>query len=174
MKPPSISGGGFPLDETLKFAGLLPPLRIPSHKPKVRVHELRPGMFREGFVLPDGRSVDVGLDRLLTLKHKAGANRPHDGPDDLGGTPRGRPRRAVPSRRGPGGIRQVKGAEEMLSDSRFNLKVATSRYGPDRDRLPHARRTGEPLQRRDGHLRVAIAEGSSRWSRTCASGSTSW
>src|SRR5580700_169795 len=44
----------FPLDESLRYAGLLPPLRIPSHKPKVPVESLRPGDFREGVVLEDG------------------------------------------------------------------------------------------------------------------------
>src|SRR5438477_9900596 len=44
----------YQLDESLKFAGLLPPLRIPSHKPRIPVRKLRPGELREGFVLPDG------------------------------------------------------------------------------------------------------------------------
>ncbi len=52
----------FPLDESLKFAGLLPPLRIPSHKPKVASTSLRPGEFREGASSTDGVTVDVGLD----------------------------------------------------------------------------------------------------------------
>jgi methyltransferase len=55
------------LDESLRFAGLLPPLRIPSHKPRIPVRKLRQGELREGFVLPDERSVDIGLDENLRL-----------------------------------------------------------------------------------------------------------
>jgi len=51
----------FPINESLKFAGLLPPLRIPSHKPKIDASKIRPGEVREGVSNPDG-TVDIGLD----------------------------------------------------------------------------------------------------------------
>ena len=38
----------FPLDESLKYAGLLPPLRIPSHKPKVPVASPAPRRVQGG------------------------------------------------------------------------------------------------------------------------------
>ena len=60
----------FQFDESLKFAGLLPPLRIPSHKAKVPVEGLKVGEFREGFVL-GGNQVDIGLDQALRLKGTA-------------------------------------------------------------------------------------------------------
>ena len=119
----------FALDESLKFAGLLPPLRIPSHKPKMRVEKLRVGEFREGVVLADGLTVDVGFEKPLTLRYKVGANKrvttkvtsvvPLEG---------------VLSERTQTGeywgyTVEVRGIDEILSDSRFSLKVATSRYG---------------------------------------------
>jgi methyltransferase len=119
----------FPLDETLKFAGLLPPLRIPSHKPKIRMQELRPGEYREGFALPDGRSVDVGLDKLLTLKHKATANRRMTVRVTSAEPLEGEIAEASQVGEYWGYSVEVKGVEDVLSDSRFNLKVATSRYG---------------------------------------------
>ncbi len=57
----------YPLDESLKYAGALPPLRIPSHKPKVPIVALRPGDVREGIANGDG-SVDVGLDAFPRLE----------------------------------------------------------------------------------------------------------
>ena len=47
----------FPLSEDLRYAGLLPPLRIPSHKAKVPLSRLQAGEYREGVVLADGFSV---------------------------------------------------------------------------------------------------------------------
>src|SRR5271170_7019394 len=60
----------FPLSEELRFAGLLPPLRIPSHKAKVPMGRLQAGEFREGVVLTDGFSVDAGLDIPITLRKR--------------------------------------------------------------------------------------------------------
>jgi methyltransferase len=119
----------FALDESLKFAGLLPPLRIPSHKPKIRIENLRVGDFREGVVLADGQMVDVGFEKLLTLRQKAGSNRRV--------TVRltsVNPLEGVPSERSQTGeywgyTVEVKGVEEVLSDSRYGIKIATSRYG---------------------------------------------
>ncbi len=54
----------YPLDEELRYAGTLPPLRIPSHKSKVKVDELRVGEAREGVANGDG-SVDVGLEQAV-------------------------------------------------------------------------------------------------------------
>ncbi len=65
----------YQLDESLKFAGLLPPLRIPSHRPRVPLVSLVPGEVREGFVLSDGSSVDIGLDETLLLLKSASPNK---------------------------------------------------------------------------------------------------
>jgi methyltransferase len=56
----------YPLDESLKYAGALPPLRIPSHKPKVPVGALKLGEVREGVSNGDG-TVDIGLDEAPKL-----------------------------------------------------------------------------------------------------------
>lgn len=119
----------FPLDDALKFAGLLPPLRIPSHRPKVPLAKVTLGELREGVVLTDGGTVDVGLDSPVTLKHKLGGNRrvtvrivsvaPLTG--------------VVVDRSEAteywGYTVEVRSAEEVMGDGRFGLKVATSRLG---------------------------------------------
>jgi predicted SPOUT superfamily RNA methylase MTH1 len=119
----------FPLDDVLKFAGLLPPLRIPSHKPKVPVEKLMTGEYREGVILTDGRTVDIGLDQPLAIRQNLAAgrrvtvrvasNRPLEG--------------TIVERTEPteywGYAVEVLGLEEVLKDSRFPLKLATSRKG---------------------------------------------
>lgn len=58
----------FPLKSGLKYVGLLPPLQIPSHRPKhLKVGEVREGVVRK--VGPEGKSwVDVGADALALLE----------------------------------------------------------------------------------------------------------
>ncbi len=119
----------FPLDESLKYAGLLPPLRIPSHKPKVPVENLRPGDYREGAVLEDGLTVDVGLDRPLTLRQAVGRQERLTvritSVAPLQGIPADRSQ--VPEYWGYSV--EDRSVEQVLSDSRFGLKIATSRLG---------------------------------------------
>lgn len=57
-----------PLKKNLRYVGILPPLAIPSHKPKhLKVGEVRDGVIR--YVAPDGtRWVDIGLKTLAPLK----------------------------------------------------------------------------------------------------------
>ncbi len=57
-----------PIKDSLRYAGILPPLAIPSHKPKhLKVGEVRDGVIRH--VAPDGtRWVDIGLKTLAPLK----------------------------------------------------------------------------------------------------------
>lgn len=125
----------YPLNETLKYAGALPPLRIPSHKPKVPVAKLTVGEAREGVANGDG-TVDVGLDASPRLEARV---------------PRGQrltvrivsvsPLTAeqIPRERAGrywGYVVEEKAAEEVLRDPRFEVKVATSRLGtPLRDSL---------------------------------------
>lgn len=58
----------FPLRSGLKYVGALPPLQIPSHRPKhLKIGEVREGVVRK--VGPDGKSwVDVGADALALLE----------------------------------------------------------------------------------------------------------
>ncbi len=61
----------FPIKKSLRYAGLLPPLQIPSHKPK----SLKIGEVREGVVVkvaPDGTAwADIGLKALALFRGKA-------------------------------------------------------------------------------------------------------
>jgi methyltransferase len=132
----------FPLSEELRYAGLLPPLRIPSHMPKAPLDRLKPGEFREGVVLADGLSVDAGLDLPVTLRKRE--------------TPQTRVTVKITSASpsGVGGVttdpREVKeywgysvevsGAAAMLADPNFPLKVATSRLGDPVGRIARSLR----------------------------------
>ena len=121
----------FPLSEDLRFAGLLPPLRIPSHKEKVPLGRLQPGEFREGVVLSDGLSVDAGLDKPVALRRKQPPQRRITvkivtaSQAGVEGVPADR--REVPSYWGYSV--EVSGAAALLGDPAFPLKVATSRLG---------------------------------------------
>ncbi len=61
----------FPLKKGLRYAGLLPPVRIPSHKPK----DLKIGEVREGIIVrvaPDGTVwADIGMEALALYKGKS-------------------------------------------------------------------------------------------------------
>lgn len=118
----------YPLDEVLKFAGALPPLRIPSHKPWVAADKIPPGEVREGVVNADG-TVDVGLDVAPQLKGR--------------GAPGSRVTVRISSVRPPvaetvdreavgkyWGYRVESGElSQVFKDPRFKAKVATSRLG---------------------------------------------
>ena len=118
----------FPLDETLKFAGVLPPLRIPSHKPRVPLDRVAPGEVREGVVNPDG-TVDVGLERAPKLLDDSPEGRRVTvrittttpltarvvGRDEVGGY--------------WGYSVETRQLDEVLGDPRFKVKIATSRLG---------------------------------------------
>ena len=60
-----------PIKRSLRYVGVLPPLKIPSHKSKrLKVGEIREGVIVD--VAPDGtRWVDVGVKTLAPLKSKA-------------------------------------------------------------------------------------------------------
>ena len=137
----------YPLDETLRYAGLLPPLRIPSHKAKVPLERLTVGEIREGVTDSEGR-VDVGLERPLLLKERVGARKRVTvkvvSKDPL---------TAELMRRQDvheywGFEVETVSLDETLSDSRFGLKIATSRYG-------------NSLQSQVYMLREALLKGSS-------------
>ncbi len=118
----------YPLDEVLRYAGALPPLRIPSHKPRVALDRLRVGEVREGVANGDG-TVDVGLDaapklegaeprgkrltvRIASLKPLVARSISRDDAGDYWGY-----------------VIETKTIEEVLSEPRFPLKIATSRLG---------------------------------------------
>jgi methyltransferase len=118
----------FPLDETLQYAGVLPPLRIPSHKPMTPVQGLKSGEVREGVTNSDG-TVDIGLEERARLEGSAKPN------IRLTVQVRSKnPLIVVPIARENvpdywGYIVESKSVEEVFNDRRFMLKLATSRLG---------------------------------------------
>lgn len=63
----------FKITPELKFSGLLPPLRIPSHPLEAKISELKPGSFRQGLVigrLEDFSLADVGVEKPVRVKGK--------------------------------------------------------------------------------------------------------
>jgi len=119
----------FPLSDELKFAGLLPPLRTPSHRPKVPLDKLQVGEYREGFVLAEGTSADVGLDSPAKLQHRGSPNKRVT----VRIAAKSPLMAVVVDRREVnqywGYSVDVCGMTELLSDSAFPLKIATSRGG---------------------------------------------
>lgn len=119
----------FPLDDSLRFAGLLPPLRIPSHRPKVPLSRLSPGELREGVILADGGTVDVGLDSPLALRQRLGVNKRVTVRVVTTSPLTGIIVDRSEATEYWGYTVDVCGAEEALADHRFEMKVATSRLG---------------------------------------------
>lgn len=136
----------FPIDEELRYAGMLPPLRIPSHKAKVPPDRVPVGEVREGVVNADG-TVDIGLEIAPRLRQNSQSGRRvtvritslRPPAADL-----------VPKERGGpywGYAVETKTVGEVFSDSRYGLKIATSRLGtPLADALARLR---SPLQSAD-------------------------
>ncbi len=144
----------YPLDEALKFAGLLPPLRIPSHKKKVALADVKVGEVREGLANPDG-TVDVGLDRSAAIRERIppGSRVTVRVVSSSPFAVETIPRDAVKEYWGYS--LEVKDLAEVFSDARFGVKVATSRYGdPLGSRIPSLQ---EAVRRSDG---VALVFGS--------------
>jgi predicted SPOUT superfamily RNA methylase MTH1 len=119
----------FPLDPELRYAGMLPPLRIPSHKLKVSLAAVKVGEIREGVTISkDGQSIDIGLDRPLQLSRTSSLGRVTvtiTGTNPL----RGRLARRTEVGQYWGYIVEIKEIDKLLSDSTYDLKIATSRYG---------------------------------------------
>jgi len=129
----------FPLDEALRYAGILPPLRIPSHKPMVSIEGLKVGEIRDGVTNADG-TVDIGLEERARL---AGSAKPNV---RLTVQVKSKnPLTVVPVAREKvldyWGYRvESKSIEDVFSDNRFGLKLATSRLGdPLSDRMSDIR-----------------------------------
>jgi methyltransferase len=118
----------FPLDETLKYAGILPPLRIPSHRQKVPIELLTVGEVRDGVVNKDG-TIDIGLDRPATLTEKLPPGR-RVTVEFVSTSPLvARPVAREHVKEYWGYMVEQKSAAEVLTDSRFKLKIGTSRLG---------------------------------------------
>ena len=124
----------YPLDETLRFAGVLPPLRIPSHKPRIPFASVPVGEVREGVVNADG-TVDIGLETAPRLGGRAPA-----GKRVTVKISSVRPPLAEAVEKKDAGAYwgydvEPKQPEQVFADSRYAVKVATSRLGT---KLPEA------------------------------------
>lgn len=129
----------FPLDESLRYAGVLPPLRIPSHKPRVAMTELKVGDVREGVVERDG-TVEIGLDARPTLSVGAqSGKRVTVKVDSL--------RPFVAKQIEKEGVEEYWGYDVVTASldgvlaDRSNLRVATSRLGEGLSRVVSGLRT---------------------------------
>jgi methyltransferase len=118
----------YPLDESLKFAGALPPLRIPSHKPKVPASDLAVGEPREGVYNGDG-TVDIGLDVAPKIDTKARRGTRMTVKVTSLAPPRAVqiPRESVGTYWGY--VVEQKQSGGVLKDGRFAVTLATSRFG---------------------------------------------
>ncbi len=60
----------FPIMEAHKYAGALPPLRIPHHKASGRIQDIMEGEIREAFISKQGNRhmADAGLGTLIPLE----------------------------------------------------------------------------------------------------------
>jgi predicted SPOUT superfamily RNA methylase MTH1 len=61
----------YPIHKSLRYSGVLPPLRTPHHSPSKHVRELKPGQFREGVVVRTNETkslVDIGVEQPALLK----------------------------------------------------------------------------------------------------------
>ena len=132
----------YPLDETLRYAGVLPPLRIPSHKPKVPVEKIRPGEVREGVTNGDG-TVDIGLDLFPRIEDRIAAGKRVTVRVSSLKPPTAEIIRREQAGQYWGYAVERKSLDQVLDDARFDVRVATSRLGA-------------PLSLRLNDLRVAV------------------
>jgi methyltransferase len=118
----------FPLDDVLRYAGALPPLRIPSHKAMVPLDKIRAGEVRDGVVNVDG-TVEAGLEKPVALRGKgvpgSRITLKITSTDPLEGERL--EREAV---KGYWGFRvETKGPSQVLSDEGYETIIATSKFG---------------------------------------------
>jgi methyltransferase len=118
----------YPLDDALRYAGILPPLKIPSHKPRVAGSPLKMGDVREGITNNDG-TVDLGLDVPVQLRQKEQPGRRVTA--RIVGM---KPITADVISKDDAGEYwgynvEMLSAKEVFPDLRFELKIATSRLG---------------------------------------------
>jgi predicted SPOUT superfamily RNA methylase MTH1 len=129
----------YPIDDDLRFAGILPPLRIPSHRPKSDIENVELGQVREGVANPDG-TVDVGLAQNAKLRGRSPAN--------TRVTVRIASRDPLTAvlvsreevREYWGYSVESKSVGDVFADTRYGVKIATSRLGRPLDsELPRLR-----------------------------------
>lgn len=125
----------FPLKPELRYAGILHPLRTPHHPTRNKVEDLKIGEFREGVVLSveeDEAEVDIGVGKILLAEGRSPSRGSRVGVKVVETKPEltGRIVRQAEIE-GYWGYRvQVSPSlEKTILDNRFNLSIATSRWG---------------------------------------------
>lgn len=132
----------FRLSPELRYAGILPPLRTPHHPLTRRVNELKVGEYRDGVVISDTRKgvvVDIGVEKPalvpnahLTLGRrvtvKIVAINEHV-------VAKVADRQEIPDYWGYTVTAWGNSLGMLVKDRRFDLKIATSKYGVPFNRL---------------------------------------
>jgi predicted SPOUT superfamily RNA methylase MTH1 len=133
----------FPLSESLKYAGMLPPLRTPHHPLEHTKIDCR-----EGFVLRSddrGSLVDVGLRNPVSTPSRLPVNR-RVTLKLVNGTWHQSSKSEVPYYWGYSVSLEFKGLTQLLESSKFDCIIATSRIG-------------RPLQSAAEDIRECLGEG---------------
>jgi methyltransferase len=126
----------FELDADLQFAGVLPPLRIPSHPISGKTKHLKVGEYREGVIISESKEgllVDIGvqqpallrqkqfeINQRLTLQVLSIRDRVEVQPVD---------RLEIPSYWGYTVKSEKRSLGQLIKTDDFNLRIATARLG---------------------------------------------
>lgn len=134
----------FKLSPSLKFAGILPPLQIPSHDIPRSIRECRKGDLREGVVVAqrgESLDVDVGLERTIRCRGQVRVGmritvRLTTIEKTLIGEIMDASKTSI-SRYWGYNVSQSPSLGKLLHEQRFRLRIGTSRYGvPIQEVLP--------------------------------------
>jgi methyltransferase len=126
----------FKLEEDLQYAGILPPLRIPSHPVSGKTKHLKVGEYREGVVMSEvkeGLLVDIGVQQPAVLRQKqfGTGERLTLQIVNIGKEIEVQAvnREAVPSYWGYQVTVEKRSFAKLASEASFDLKIATARVG---------------------------------------------
>ena len=126
----------FKLEPDLQYAGILPPLRIPSHPLSGKTKHLKVGEYREGVVLSEtkeGLLVDIGVQQpaLLRQRQFAVGERLTLQVVNVSAPVEVQPvnRHEVPLYWGYRVTLEKRPFGQLVKECTFNLKVATARIG---------------------------------------------
>ena len=126
----------FKIEPRLQFAGILPPLRTPHHPISGKTADLKVGEYREGLVLSEAKEgllVDIGVEQPAILREKQyGVNeRLTLQIVNVGGRVEVQAvsRESVPTYWGYTVHVEKHGLEHLLTNSKFDLVIATARVG---------------------------------------------
>lgn len=126
----------FKLEPDLQYAGILPPLRIPSHPTSGKTKHLKVGEYREGIVLSEtkeGLIVDIGVQQTALLRQKQFQNNQRLTVQviNIGKVVEVQPasREEVPLYWGYSVRIEKRPFGKFVSEDNFDLRIATARIG---------------------------------------------